>query len=63
LALKDLRPALAEADHMAVPMLAATLVHDCLVAIIARRWAGLDWSALGLLATSDAGLPSAGDAS
>jgi 3-hydroxyisobutyrate dehydrogenase-like beta-hydroxyacid dehydrogenase len=58
LAVKDLRLALAEAEHMAVPMPAASLVHDRLVATIARGWAELDWSALGLLAASDAGLPS-----
>jgi len=57
LALKDLRLALAEAEHMAVPMPTASLVHDRLVATIARGWTELDWSALGLLAASDAGLP------
>jgi 3-hydroxyisobutyrate dehydrogenase-like beta-hydroxyacid dehydrogenase len=59
LAVKDLRLALTEAEHMAVPMPAASLVHDRLVATIAHGWAELDWSALGLLAASDAGLPSA----
>ena len=58
LAIKDLRLALAEAEHLAVPMPAASLVHDRPVATIARGWAELDWSALGLLAASDAGLPS-----
>ena len=56
LAIKDLRLALAEAEHAAVPMPAASLVHDRLVAMVARGWAGLDWSALGLLAAVDAGL-------
>ncbi len=56
LAIKDLRLALAEAEHSAVPMPAASLVHDRLVAMVARGWAGLDWSALGLLAAVDAGL-------
>ena len=56
LAIKDLRLALAEAEHAAVPMPAASLVHDRLVAMMARGWAGLDWSALGLLAAVDAGL-------
>jgi 3-hydroxyisobutyrate dehydrogenase-like beta-hydroxyacid dehydrogenase len=56
LAVKDLRLALAEAEHEAVPMPAASLVHDRLVAMVARGWAGLDWSALGLLAAVDAGL-------
>ena len=60
LAVKNLRLALAEAEHMAVPMPAASLVHDRLVATIARGWTELDWSALGLLAASDAGLPTTG---
>jgi 3-hydroxyisobutyrate dehydrogenase-like beta-hydroxyacid dehydrogenase len=56
LAIKDLRLALAEAERTAVPMPAASLVHDHLVAMVAHGWAGLDWSALGLLAAVDAGL-------
>jgi len=56
LAIKDLRLALAEAEYTAVPMPAASLVHDRLVAMVARGWAELDWSALGLLAAVDAGL-------
>jgi 3-hydroxyisobutyrate dehydrogenase-like beta-hydroxyacid dehydrogenase len=56
LAAKDLRLALAEAEHHAVPMPVTSLVHDRLVALIARSWADLDWSALGLLAATDAGL-------
>ena len=58
LAVKDMRLALAEAEYLAVPMPAASLVHDRLVATIARGWAELDWSALGLLAATEAGLPS-----
>jgi 3-hydroxyisobutyrate dehydrogenase-like beta-hydroxyacid dehydrogenase len=58
LAVKDLRLALAEAERHAVPMPAASLVRDRLVGVIARGWADLDWSALGLLAARDAGLPS-----
>jgi 3-hydroxyisobutyrate dehydrogenase-like beta-hydroxyacid dehydrogenase len=58
LAVKDLRLALAEAEHLAVPMPTASLVHDRLVATVARGWTELDWSALGLLAACDAGLPS-----
>jgi 3-hydroxyisobutyrate dehydrogenase-like beta-hydroxyacid dehydrogenase len=53
---KDLRLALAEAERAAVPMPAASLVHDRLVAVAARGWSGLDVSALGLLAAVDAGL-------
>jgi 3-hydroxyisobutyrate dehydrogenase-like beta-hydroxyacid dehydrogenase len=56
LALKDLRLALAEAERTAVPMPAASLVHDHLVAMVARGWSDLDWSALGLLAAVEAGL-------
>jgi 3-hydroxyisobutyrate dehydrogenase-like beta-hydroxyacid dehydrogenase len=56
LAIKDLRLGLAEAERTAVPMPAASLVHDHLVAMMARGWSGLDWSALGLLAAVEAGL-------
>jgi 3-hydroxyisobutyrate dehydrogenase-like beta-hydroxyacid dehydrogenase len=56
LATKDLRLALAEAEQAAVPMPAASLVLDRLVAMAARGWSELDWSALGLLAPVDAGL-------
>jgi 3-hydroxyisobutyrate dehydrogenase-like beta-hydroxyacid dehydrogenase len=56
LAIKDLHLALAEAEREAVPMPAASLVHDRLVGMAAHGWAGLDWSALGLLAAVDAGL-------
>ncbi len=59
LAVKDLRLALAEAEHHAVPMPAASLVHDRLVGMMARGWTDLDWSALGLLAARDAGLDDA----
>ncbi|HUB47462.1 MAG TPA: NAD(P)-dependent oxidoreductase [Acetobacteraceae bacterium] len=56
LAMKDLRLALAEAERLAVPMAVTSVVHDRLVAAVARGFAGLDWSALGLLAAVDAGL-------
>lgn len=56
LAMKDVRLALAEAERLGVPMPAASLTHDHLVAMMARGWADLDWSALGLLAAVDAGL-------
>lgn len=58
LAVKDLRLALMEAEREAVPMPAASLVHDRLIGLMARGWAHLDWSALGLLAARDAGLGS-----
>jgi 3-hydroxyisobutyrate dehydrogenase-like beta-hydroxyacid dehydrogenase len=57
LAVKDLRLALAEAERYSAPMPAASLVHDRLVAMVAHGWTNLDWSALGLLAAQDAGLP------
>jgi len=56
LALKDIRLALAEAEHTSAPMPATSLVHDRLVAMLARGWDGLDWSALGKLALDEAGL-------
>ena len=58
LAIKDLRLALAEAELEAVPMPAASLVHDRLVGLVAGGGADLDWSALGLLEARDAGLAS-----
>jgi 3-hydroxyisobutyrate dehydrogenase-like beta-hydroxyacid dehydrogenase len=61
LAVKDLRLALAEAERAAVPMPATSLVHDRLVELIARGWADLDWSALGLLAAVNAGLGDAAE--
>lgn len=56
LALKDVRLALAEAEHEAVPMPATSLVHDRLVAMLAHGWNELDWSALGMLTAVDAGI-------
>jgi len=58
LAAKDLRLALTEAKLVGVPMPATALVHERIAALINRGWDQLDWSALGLLAASDAGLPS-----
>jgi 3-hydroxyisobutyrate dehydrogenase-like beta-hydroxyacid dehydrogenase len=55
LAAKDLRLALAEAEIARVPMPLAALVHDRLVATEARDWSELDWSALGKLASAEAG--------
>lgn len=57
LAMKDLRLVLAEAEHLSVPMPVASLLHDRLVAAEARGWSDLDWSALGLLAAFEAGVP------
>jgi 3-hydroxyisobutyrate dehydrogenase-like beta-hydroxyacid dehydrogenase len=53
---KDIRLALAAAERLRVPMPLASLVHDRLQTLIARGGEDLDWSALGKLAASDAGL-------
>jgi 3-hydroxyisobutyrate dehydrogenase-like beta-hydroxyacid dehydrogenase len=60
LALKDVRLALSEADAAGVPMPSVGVVHDRLLAGVARGHAGLDWSALALVAAEEAGLESAG---
>lgn len=57
LAAKDLRLALAEAELARVPMPVAAIVRDRLVAAEAREWGELDWSALGKLASAEAGFP------
>jgi 3-hydroxyisobutyrate dehydrogenase-like beta-hydroxyacid dehydrogenase len=56
LALKDVRLALAEAEAANVPMPSVSVVRDRLIAGMARGYAQLDWSALGLLAAEEAGL-------
>jgi 3-hydroxyisobutyrate dehydrogenase-like beta-hydroxyacid dehydrogenase len=56
LALKDVRLALAEAESAAVPMPSVGVVHDRVITGIARGYAGLDWTALGLIAAEEAGL-------
>jgi 3-hydroxyisobutyrate dehydrogenase-like beta-hydroxyacid dehydrogenase len=56
LALKDVRLALAEADNAGVPMPSVQVVRDRLTTGIARGYAGLDWTALGLVAAQEAGL-------
>jgi len=53
LALKDVRLALAEAEKAGVPMPSATVVRDRLTAAIARGHAGLDWTALALVAAEE----------
>jgi 3-hydroxyisobutyrate dehydrogenase-like beta-hydroxyacid dehydrogenase len=57
LALKDVRLALAEAEAANVPMPSVSVVRDRLITGIARGYAELDWSALGLVAEQEAGLP------
>ncbi len=56
LALKDVRLALAEAEKVAVPMPSVSVVRDRLITGIARGYADLDWTALGLIAAEEAGL-------
>ena len=56
LALKDVRLALAEADGAGVPMPSVDVVHDRMIAGIARGYADLDWTVLGLIAAEEAGL-------
>jgi 3-hydroxyisobutyrate dehydrogenase-like beta-hydroxyacid dehydrogenase len=56
LALKDVRLALAEADSAGVPMPSVDVVRDRMLTGIARGYADLDWSALGLIAAEEAGV-------
>jgi 3-hydroxyisobutyrate dehydrogenase-like beta-hydroxyacid dehydrogenase len=56
LALKDVRLALAEAEAAGVPMPSVSVLRDRLISGVARGYAELDWSALGLLAAEEAGL-------
>jgi 3-hydroxyisobutyrate dehydrogenase-like beta-hydroxyacid dehydrogenase len=56
LALKDVRLTLAEADNAHVPMPSVQVVQDRLTTGIARGYANLDWTALGLIAAQEAGL-------
>jgi 3-hydroxyisobutyrate dehydrogenase-like beta-hydroxyacid dehydrogenase len=58
LALKDVRLALAEAEAAGVPMPSVSVVRDRLITGMARGYAELDWSALGLLAAEESGLGS-----
>ena len=57
LALKDVRLALAEAENSGVPMPSIEIVRDRLTAGIARGYGDLDWTALGLIAAQEAGVP------
>jgi 3-hydroxyisobutyrate dehydrogenase-like beta-hydroxyacid dehydrogenase len=56
LALKDVRLALAEAEIAGAPMPSVNVVRDRLITGIARGYADLDWTALGLIAAEEAGL-------
>jgi 3-hydroxyisobutyrate dehydrogenase-like beta-hydroxyacid dehydrogenase len=57
LVLKDVHLALAEAESAAVPMPSVNVVKDRLMTGIARGYAELDWTALGLIAAEEAGTP------
>jgi 3-hydroxyisobutyrate dehydrogenase-like beta-hydroxyacid dehydrogenase len=56
LGLKDLELVLAAAKGSAVPMPVASLVRDRLLSGVARGRADLDWSALAVGVSEDAGV-------
>jgi 3-hydroxyisobutyrate dehydrogenase-like beta-hydroxyacid dehydrogenase len=56
LALKDVRLTLAEAEAASVPLPSVGVVRDRLLTGIARGYAALDWTALGLIAAEEAGI-------
>lgn len=56
LALKDVRLALAEAELAGAPMPSVGVVRDRLITGIARGHGELDWTALGMVASEEAGL-------
>lgn len=56
LVLKDVRLALAEAEGAGAPMPSLGVVRDRLITGLARGYADLDWTALGLIAAEEAGL-------
>jgi 3-hydroxyisobutyrate dehydrogenase-like beta-hydroxyacid dehydrogenase len=55
LGFKDIRLALAEAETLRVPMPLANLLHDRFLRLFAQGGENLDWSAIGGLASEDAG--------
>ncbi len=55
LGLKDVRLALEAAEALRVPLPIASLLRDRYLRLLAHGGAGLDWSAIGGLATADAG--------
>jgi 3-hydroxyisobutyrate dehydrogenase-like beta-hydroxyacid dehydrogenase len=57
LVLKDVRLALAEAEMANSPVPSVQVAHDRLITGIARGYSNLDWTALGLIAAQEAGLP------
>ena len=48
--------ALAEAENAGAPMPSVNVVRDRLITGMARGYANLDWTALGLIAAEEAGL-------
>ena len=56
LALKDVRLALTEAECAGVPLPSLGVVRDRMITAIARGYAELDWTALGLVAAEEAGI-------
>ena len=52
---KDIRLALAEAENLRVPMPLGSLLRDRFLRVLAQGGSHLDWSAIGGLATQDAG--------
>lgn len=56
LLLKDVRLALAEAEHANAPLPSVDVVRDRLITGIARGYGDLDWSALRLIAAEEAGI-------
>jgi 3-hydroxyisobutyrate dehydrogenase-like beta-hydroxyacid dehydrogenase len=59
LGFKDICLALAAAESLRVPMPLASLLRDRFLRLFAQGGEGLDWSAIGGLATQDAGVPAA----
>ena len=59
LALKDVRLALTEAESAGVPLPSLSVVRDRMITGIARGYAELDWTALGLVAAEEAGIHAA----
>lgn len=57
LGLKDVRLVLQAAEAQSVPMPVASVIRDRFLTAMARGNANKDWSALGLVAAQDAGLP------
>jgi len=54
---KDIRLTLAAAEHLRVPLPFASVLHDRFLTLLAHGGEKLDWSAIGRLAATDAGLP------